>query len=58
MQFARDLDPQLANRFVSMYVNQRTLNYGEDGKEAIRKLLAMGHERGIISTPVQVDFVG
>ena len=42
MQFARDLDPQLANRFVSMYVNQRTLNYGEDGKEAIRKLLDDG----------------
>ena len=51
MQFARDLDPQMANRFVSMYVNQRTLNYGEDGKEAIRKLLTMGHERGIIPIP-------
>jgi 1,4-dihydroxy-6-naphthoate synthase len=58
MQFARDLDPQLANRFVSMYVNERTLNYGEDGKEGIRKLLTMGYERGIIPTPVQVDFVG
>jgi 1,4-dihydroxy-6-naphthoate synthase len=58
MQFARDLDPQMANRFVSMYVNQRTLNYGDDGKEAIRKLLNMGYERGIISVPVQVDFVG
>ena len=58
MQFARDLDPQMANRFVSMYVNQRTLNYGDDGKEAIRKLLTMGYERGIITTPVQVDFVG
>jgi 1,4-dihydroxy-6-naphthoate synthase len=58
MQFARDLDPQLANRFVSMYVNERTLNYGEDGKEAIRKLLSMGHERGLIPNPVQVDFVG
>jgi 1,4-dihydroxy-6-naphthoate synthase len=58
MQFARDLDPQLANRFVSMYVNERTLNYGEDGKEAIRKLLAMGHERGIIPMPAQVDFIG
>jgi 1,4-dihydroxy-6-naphthoate synthase len=58
MQFARDLDPRLANRFVSMYVNERTLDYGPDGKEAIRKLLAMGHERGIIPMPVQVDFVG
>src|ERR1700728_4526513 len=58
MQFARDLDPQMANRFVSMYVNERTLNYGEDGKEAIRKLLTLGHERGIIPHPVRVDFVG
>jgi 1,4-dihydroxy-6-naphthoate synthase len=58
LQFARDLDPQLANRFVSMYVNERTLNYGEDGKEAIRKLLALGHERGIIPHPAQVEFVG
>ncbi len=58
MQFARDLDTQMANRFVSMYVNERTLNYGEDGKEAIRKLLKMGHERGIIPLEVKVDFVG
>jgi 1,4-dihydroxy-6-naphthoate synthase len=58
MQFARDLDTQLANRFVSMYVNERTLNYGEDGREAIRKLLELGHERGIIPHPVKVDFVG
>jgi 1,4-dihydroxy-6-naphthoate synthase len=58
MQFARDLDHVLANKFVGMYVNERTLNYGEDGREAIRKLLALGHERGIIPHPVKVDFVG
>ena len=58
MQFARDLDQVLANKFVGMYVNERTLNYGEDGREAIRKLLALGHERGIIPDPVKVDFVG
>ncbi len=58
MQFARDLDPTLANRFVGMYVNERTLNYGEDGRDAIRKLLAMGHERGIIPFRADVDFVG
>ncbi len=57
MQFARDLDQVLANKFVGMYVNERTLNYGEDGREAIRKLLALGHERGIIPHPVKVDFV-
>ena len=49
--------PRLANRFVSMYVNDRTLDYGADGREAIRKLLDMGHERGIIPIAPQVDFV-
>jgi len=58
MQFARDLDPDLANKFVGMYVNERTLNYGDDGREAIRKLLNMGHERGIIPHPVKIDFIG
>lgn len=57
MQFARDLDTSLANRFVGMYVNERTLNYGDDGREAIRKLLAMGHERGIIPQQAKVDFI-
>jgi 1,4-dihydroxy-6-naphthoate synthase len=57
MQFARDLDPALADKFVGMYVNERTLNYGEDGREAIRKLLEMGFERGIIPMKAKVDFV-
>ena len=57
MQFARDLDTSLANRFVSMYVNERTLDYGADGREAIRKLLDLGYERGVISIAPQVDFV-
>ena len=57
MQFARDLDPRLANRFVSMYVNERTMDYGADGREAIRKLLDMGYERGVIPIAPQVDFV-
>ncbi len=56
MQYARDLDTPSANRFVGMYVNERTLDYGEDGKDAIRRLLAMGYERGIIPHPVRVDF--
>jgi 1,4-dihydroxy-6-naphthoate synthase len=56
MQYARDLDAASASRFVGMYVNERTLDYGEDGKQAIRKLLSMGHERGIIPHPVRVDF--
>jgi len=57
MQFARDLDPRLANRFVSMYVNDRTLDYGPDGREAIKKLLNLGHELGIIPIAPQVEFI-
>jgi 1,4-dihydroxy-6-naphthoate synthase len=57
MQFARDLDTRLASRFVSMYVNERTLDYGPDGRQAIRKLLDLGHEKGIIPIAPLVDFV-
>jgi 1,4-dihydroxy-6-naphthoate synthase len=56
MQFARDLDSRQANRFVSMYVNERTLDYGADGRQAIRTLLEMGREQGIIPIAPQVDF--
>ncbi len=58
MQFARDLDTSLANRFVGMYVNERTIDYGPDGREAIRRLLNMGYERGIIPQRAEVEFVG
>jgi 5,8-dihydroxy-2-naphthoate synthase len=58
MQFARDLDAQLADRFVGMYVNERTLDYGKDGREAIVKLLDMGYEAGIIPHKPNVEFVG
>ncbi len=57
MQFARDLDPAAADKFVGMYVNERTLDYGVDGREAIRKLLEMGHAAGIIPHAPRVDFV-
>ena len=57
MQFARDLDRQTANQFVGMYVNERTLDYGEDGKEAIRRLLDMGFRSGVIPQRAQVDFI-
>ena len=58
MQFARDLDSQAADKFVGMYVNERTLDYGADGREAVRRLLDMGHKAGIISLPARVEFVG
>jgi len=58
MQFARDLEPQMADKFVGMYVNERTLDYGKDGREAIVTLLEMGHQAGIIPQKPSVEFVG
>jgi 1,4-dihydroxy-6-naphthoate synthase len=57
MQFARDLDAQLADKFVGMYVNERTLDYGDDGREAVKRLLEMGHKAGIISQVPRVEWV-
>jgi 1,4-dihydroxy-6-naphthoate synthase len=57
MQFARDLDSQLADKFVGMYVNERTLDYGSDGREAVRRLLDMGHKAGIIPIEPRVEWV-
>jgi 1,4-dihydroxy-6-naphthoate synthase len=58
MQFARDLEPQMADKFVGMYVNERTLDYGDDGREAVRRLLHLGHKAGIIPHAANVEFVG
>ena len=58
MQFARDLELQMVDKFVGMYVNERTLDYGKDGREAITKLLEMGYAAGIIPNKPAVDFVG
>src|SRR5258706_4332713 len=57
MQFARDMQPELADRFVAMWVNDLTLDYGERGKEAVKRLLAGGYEKGIIPNKVDVEFV-
>jgi 1,4-dihydroxy-6-naphthoate synthase len=56
MQFARDMDPELADKFVARWVNERTLDYGETGREAVRRLLDEGYERGIIPHKVNVQF--
>jgi 1,4-dihydroxy-6-naphthoate synthase len=58
MQFARDMDTDLADRFVAMWVNDLTLDYTERGREAVQRLLAEGHERGIIPNRVLVEFAG
>jgi len=57
LQFAREMDPALADRFVAMWVNDLTLDYTERGREAVRRLLREGHERGIIPHEVDVQFV-
>ena len=58
MQFARDMSPELADRFVAMWVNNLTLDYGERGREGVRRLLQEGYEKGIIPHKVEVEFVG
>jgi len=56
MQFARDMEHELADKFVGMYVNDRTLNYGTAERKAVQLLLNLGHERHIIRQPIQVEF--
>ncbi len=57
LQYARDMDRTLADRFVGMYVNDWTLDYGPRGREAVQRLLADGHRAGIIPAPAAVEFV-
>lgn len=56
-RFGRGLDRDLADTFVGMYVNDRTLDYGEDGRAAVVELLRRGHEAGLVPGPVPVDFI-
>jgi 1,4-dihydroxy-6-naphthoate synthase len=56
--FARDMEPHLADRFVGMYVNERTLAYGEPERRAVQLLLDRGYEQGIIDRRVEVEFAG
>ncbi|HTR45827.1 MAG TPA: MqnA/MqnD/SBP family protein [Verrucomicrobiae bacterium] len=57
MQFARDMDPVLADKFIGMYVNQRTLDYGEKGREAVREFLARGAAIGLVPRSFKVEFL-
>ena len=60
-QWGRGIDDDTNREFVSMYVNQRTLDYGEDGREAVRRFLGEGQRIGVIDTSFDVDgieFVG
>jgi 1,4-dihydroxy-6-naphthoate synthase len=57
MQFARDMDPELADKFVGMYVNKWTLGYGEKGKKAVRELIERGTKAGLLPGPPVVEFL-
>jgi len=57
LQFARDMEPSLAEKFIGMYVNHYTVDCGEVIPRAAQKLLDMGYEAGLISKKVQVEFV-
>jgi 1,4-dihydroxy-6-naphthoate synthase len=57
MQFARDMETELADQFVGMYVNKWTLGYGEKGKQAVQELITRGVKAGILSGPDTVEFL-
>jgi 1,4-dihydroxy-6-naphthoate synthase len=57
LPYARDMDAKLAGKFIGMYVNEFTRDYGEVGRDAIRKFLAEAHNKGYIDVPVEVEFV-
>jgi 1,4-dihydroxy-6-naphthoate synthase len=57
MQFARDMDTDLADKFVGMYVNSWTLSYGERGRSAVQELLDRGFDAGLIPGPVKAEFL-
>jgi 1,4-dihydroxy-6-naphthoate synthase len=57
MQFARDMDPELADKFIGMYVNKWTLGYGDRGREAVREFLKRGVDAGLIPGPPEAEFL-
>ncbi|MBC7998429.1 MAG: ABC transporter substrate-binding protein [Leptolyngbya sp.] len=58
LTFARDMPPELADKFVGMYVNEMTVDYGDTGREAIARLFSEALKRGVIKEPVKLEFVG
>lgn len=57
MQFAREMDSDLADKFVGMYVNKWTLGYGEKGKKAVREFIERGTAAGLLPGPAEVEFL-
>jgi 1,4-dihydroxy-6-naphthoate synthase len=58
LRFGRGLDDELADRFVGMYVNELTCDYGEEGRQAVEELLRRGEQIGAFPEPIRVEFVG
>jgi 1,4-dihydroxy-6-naphthoate synthase len=56
--FARDLDAETADRFIEMYVNELTCDYGDEGRQAVAELLRRAESTGVYNAPVNVEFVG
>jgi 1,4-dihydroxy-6-naphthoate synthase len=57
MAYGRGMEAELTDKFVGMYVNDYTIDYGDRGREAVRLLLERGHQAGVIPRPVQLEFV-
>jgi len=57
LAFARDMNSQLASKFIGMYVNDFTRDYGEIGRATIRKFLNDGYDKGYIGVPINVEYV-
>jgi 1,4-dihydroxy-6-naphthoate synthase len=57
LQFGRGLDTSTADRFVAMYVNEWTLDYGNRGRKAVQTLLNRGYDKGLLPKKVQAEFV-
>lgn len=58
MQFARDMETEIADKFVGMYVNRWTLGYGERGKQAVKTLIERGTAAGLLPGPPEIEFLG
>jgi 1,4-dihydroxy-6-naphthoate synthase len=57
LQFGRGLDDELADRFIGMYVNELTQDYGDEGRQAVRELLSRAEAIGVYDQPVRIEFV-
>jgi 1,4-dihydroxy-6-naphthoate synthase len=58
LEFGRDLDTELTDTFVGMYVNDWTIDYGDRGRQAVRELLKRGHAAGLVPEVGEIEFIG